>query len=328
MQDDPVAPPAVRGTKGVHIAVPRERLGNHGALTLLSPLDGRVMFALPAGAHSIIGTTDTPTAAAPDEVRATEDDVDYLLRSANVFFPGAGLSRSDVVSAWAGIRPLVASGYRANGGATSASREHEITVSARGVVTVSGGKLTTYRSMAAEAVDAAERALGGRPSRSRTAELPLPGGDIRSLDEELAAARTATGRDDVAERLVHAYGGRWRDVWALADADPALAAPLVGGLPYVAAELVHGVEREMACTLADLLVRRTFLAFETRDAAVSVAERAAALVAPLLGWSAAAERREVARYRREAERLFAVDAAEPVAPGGRRVEAAGCGGAG
>ena len=312
-QDDPSAPPAVRGTKGVHIAVPRARLGNAGALTLLSPLDGRVMFALPAGSHAIVGTTDTPTAASPDEVRATAADVDYLLRSANAFFPDVGLTRRDVVSAWAGIRPLVASGYRAHGGATSASREHEITVSAGGVVGVSGGKLTTYRSMAAEATDAAERALGHRPTRSRTADVPLPGGDVASLDGELAAARAAVGagRDDIAERLVAAYGSRWRDVWALAAADPALGAPLVIGLPYVAAELVHAARSEMACTLADLLVRRTFLAFETTDAAVCVAERVAALVAPVLGWSAADERREVERYRRDAARLFAVDAAEP-----------------
>jgi glycerol-3-phosphate dehydrogenase len=312
VQDDPSAPPAVRGTKGVHIAVPRSRLGNAGALTLLSPLDGRVMFALPAGSHAIVGTTDTPTAASPDEVRATEADVDYLLRSANAFFPDAGLAHRDVVSAWAGIRPLVASGYRAHGGATSASREHEITVSGGGVVGVSGGKLTTYRSMAAEATDAAERALGRRPTRSRTADVPLPGGDVASLDGELTAAREATGgRDDVAERLVAAYGSRWRDVCALVAADPALGAPLVVGLPYVAAELVHAARSEMACTLADLLVRRTFLAFETPDAAVCVAVRAAALVAPVLGWSAADERREVERYRREAARLFGVDAAEP-----------------
>jgi glycerol-3-phosphate dehydrogenase len=305
----------VRGTKGVHIAVPRARLGNAGALTLLSPLDGRVMFALPAGSHAIVGTTDTPTAAAPDEVRATAADVDYLLRSANAFFPDAGLARRDVVSAWAGIRPLVASGYRGHGGATSASREHEITVSPGGVVGVSGGKLTTYRSMAAEATDAAERALGRRPARSRTADLPLPGGDLASLDRERAAARAAIGRDDIAERLVTAYGSRWRDVWALAAADPPLAAPLVIGLPYTGAELVHAARSEMAYTLADLLVRRTFLAFETRDAALCAAERAAALVGPVLGWSTADERREVERYRREAARLFAVDAAEPGAGG-------------
>jgi glycerol-3-phosphate dehydrogenase len=113
---------------------------------------------------------------------------------------------------------------------------------------------------------------------------------------------------------VQAYGGRWRSVWALAEASAALAEPVAPGLPYVGAELAYAAEREMACTLADLLVRRTHLAFETPDAAAGVAARAAATVAPVLGWSDDDVRREVERYRCEARRLFGVDAAEPAAP--------------
>jgi len=310
--EEPGAPPLVRGTKGVHVAVPRERVGNREALTLLSPVDGRVMFVLPAGAHAIIGTTDTPTTATPDDVRATEADVEYLLRSANAFFPEARLTRADVVSAWAGIRPLVASGYRHGAGAapTSASREHLVERGPGGVIAVSGGKLTTYRSMAAEVVDAAERALGRRPTRSLTAARPLPGGDIGSLHEEVAAAGRAAGDPAVGERLATAYGSRWRDVWALAAAEPALAARLVPALPYVGAELAYAVEREMACTLADLLVRRTPLAFALPDAAVGAAAAAAAIAAPRLGWDGGRAAAEVERYRREADRLFGIDAAE------------------
>ncbi|HEX6059255.1 MAG TPA: glycerol-3-phosphate dehydrogenase/oxidase, partial [Gemmatimonadaceae bacterium] len=114
----------LHGTKGVHVTVPRERIGNRGAVTLLSPLDGRVMFVLPAGRHAIVGTTDTETQATPDDVRATTADIDYLLRSANAFFPEARLGRDDVVAAWAGVRPLVASQYGA--GTTAASREHAL----------------------------------------------------------------------------------------------------------------------------------------------------------------------------------------------------------
>jgi glycerol-3-phosphate dehydrogenase len=316
--EQPGTPPLVRGTKGVHVAVPRERVGNRDALTLLSPVDGRVMFVLPAGAQAIIGTTDTPTAAAPDDVRASEADVDYLLRSANAYFPEARLTRADVVSAWAGIRPLVASGYRDDGSVpapASASREHLVERGPGGVIAVSGGKLTTYRSMAAEVVDAVERTLGRPRTPSRTAVLPLPGGDIRSLEAEIAEASAAAGDREVGERLAAAHGSRWREVWGLATAEPALGARLVPGLPYTGAELAYAAERELACTLADLLVRRTPLAFARADAGVGVAAAAAVLVAPRLGWDAARQAGEVERYRREAARLFGVDAAE--VPAGR-----------
>jgi glycerol-3-phosphate dehydrogenase len=195
--------------------VPRERLGNHGAVTMLSPIDGRVMFALPAGPLAIIGTTDTPTTEHPREVRASRDDVVYLLRSANAFFPNAALTEADVVSAWAGIRPLAAGGYREGSAPASASREHAIAVAASGVIHVSGGKLTTYRSMAAQIVDSAEQRLGRKPKRAPTNRTPLPGGALASLDDEIETARRSIGRDAVAVRLVRAYGNRWREVWSL-----------------------------------------------------------------------------------------------------------------
>ncbi|HTE47383.1 MAG TPA: glycerol-3-phosphate dehydrogenase/oxidase, partial [Gemmatimonadaceae bacterium] len=132
--------PAVRGSKGTHIAVPRERLGNRDALTLSSPLDGRVMFALPAGRCAIVGTTDGYTSAAADEVRATNEDVNYLLDSANSFFPSARLTTNDVVSAWAGIRPLLPTAADNPG---SVSREHAVTTSDHGLISITGGKLTT-----------------------------------------------------------------------------------------------------------------------------------------------------------------------------------------
>ena len=322
--DDPSAAPGVRGSKGVHVAVPRERMGNRGALTLLSPLDGRVMFVLPAGTHAIVGTTETATTATPDDVRASAADVDYLLRSANAFFPEARLTSADVVSAWAGIRPLIASGYRhgATGAtaaaASSASREHLIERGSSGVVTVSGGKLTTYRSMAAEVVDEVERALGRERRRGvdPTETRHLPGGQFTSYDAELAAADEAlraSGALDpaqaarVAERLVRAHGSAWRAVWALATRDPALAAPLVPGLPYLRAELVWGVERETARTLTDLLVRRTHVAFETPDNGRIAARSAVGIVAPLLGWDAAATEGALGEYERDVTRMFSIE---------------------
>ena len=147
----PVTGPTVRGTKGVHIAVPAARVGNRSAVTMLSPDDGRVMFALPGSTHTIIGTTDTETQEHPYEVRAARSDVRYLLAACNRFFPGARLTEDDVVSNWAGVRPLVANTNK--GDPSSASREHSIVTTAAGVVTITGGKLTTYRAMAEQCVD-------------------------------------------------------------------------------------------------------------------------------------------------------------------------------
>jgi glycerol-3-phosphate dehydrogenase len=299
--------PAVRGTKGVHVAVPRERLGNREALTLLSPLDGRVMFVLPAGAHAIIGTTDTHTGAHPRDVRAAESDVAYLLGSANAFFPAACLTTADVVSAWAGIRPLVAAGHT-GAAASAASREHAIAREAGGVLTVSGGKLTTYRSMAAEVVDEAEAALGRRRAPSRTAAVPLPGGDAPDRAALRAAAAARLPDEASAARFAAAYGSRWEAAWAAAERDPSLAAPIVPGLPYLLAEVAYAATHEGAQTLADVLVRRTHVAFETRDAGRAAARTAAPVLAARLGWSAARSADELTRYDAEAARLFAIDA--------------------
>ena len=293
---------AVRATKGVHIAVPRERLSTYGALTLLSPVDGRVMFALPSTVTTIIGTTDTPTDERPDEVRASAADVEYLLATANLFFPAARLTSNDVVAAWAGIRPLVASGFTSD--PASASREHRISRSASGVISVSGGKLTTYRSMAAEVVTVVERSLGRRRSRATTDRVPLPGGDVRSLDEALRAAELAVGDAVIARRLVEAHGSRWREVSALTSEEPALARRIVRDLPYLLAEVVYAVEHEMAVTLADVLVRRLRVAYESADHGRAASRVATAVLAGRLGWDNARARTEIARYEAEVERVF------------------------
>ncbi len=244
----------VRGTKGVHVAVPAARVGNRGAVTMLSPDDGRGMFTLPAGEHTIIGTTDTPTDEHPNEVRAGRTDVRYLLFAANRYFPDAHLTDSDVVSAWAGIRPLVA---RTNtGDPASASREHLIALSRRGVLTVTGGKLTTYRAMAEQCVDIALRRLGRRVRRCDTMHAPL----------------------------------------TLAERPPALDA-----------QVDLAVEAELAETVSDVLIRRTRLAFETRDQARSLAPEVASRMGNLLKWTDAGARNAVSEYERDIARLFAID---------------------
>jgi glycerol-3-phosphate dehydrogenase len=297
--------PTVRGSVGAHVAVPRERVGNRNAVTLVSPIDGRVMFVLPDGEHTIIGTTERSSTAPPDDVRATEHDVDYLLASANAFFPSARLTRADVVSAWAGIRPLAAAD--ASGDLGSASREHAITRGPGGVITVTGGKLTTYRVMAAQVVDHVERALGRRPRGTPTARLPLPGGDIGSVNAALEEARTATGHEDVAHRLVYTYGSAWRTVWNRATCAPRGTERVVPGLPYLFGEMLYAAEAEMACTIADLLVRRTRLAFETADHGMASAADVAHAVASVLGWDGTRKAVEMDRFGDEVQRIFSVE---------------------
>jgi glycerol-3-phosphate dehydrogenase len=263
-----------------------------------------VMFVLPAGALTIIGTTDTDYAGPLDSVRATGDDVAYLLHTANAYFPAARLSPSDVISAWAGVRPLVANGSGAPG---EVSREHAITWTAPGLLTITGGKLTTHRAMAADVVDAAVKALGRRLRRAPTDRVPLPGGDMRSLDAELEAARATIGNERTAEHLVHTYGTEWRVVWEAVHRNRVLSSPVAPGLPYIVAELHYAVAREMALTLPDLLIRRLHVAFETRDHGIAAAPAVARVVAPLLGWSGEQIEAELGRYGREVERIFGIE---------------------
>jgi glycerol-3-phosphate dehydrogenase len=292
----------VRGSKGAHIAVPRARVGNRQALTLLSPTDGRVVFTLPADGHAIVGTTDTFTNASPDDVRASKEDVRYLLDAANSFFPAAKLTPDDVVSAWAGIRPLLPTKDDTPG---SATREHLVQTSESGVVTITGGKLTTYRVMANDVLSAVVNRLGRKLPFDSTRNVPLPGGDFNSLSDLIDEATRTIGDRRLAEHLAGTYGTRWTTVWTDVSA-PGGSERLDDALPYVVGELWYSVRHELACTLGDLLVRRTHLAFETRDHGMAVAERVAPIVAPLLGWDADATHRALHDYDREIERIFVV----------------------
>jgi glycerol-3-phosphate dehydrogenase len=291
----------VRGSKGAHIAVPRDRVGNNDALTLLSPRDGRVLFTLPANEHTIIGTTETPTDASPDTVRATNDDVRYLLDAVNAFFPRAALRPDDVVSAWAGIRPLVPT----TGSAGSASREHAIGVERDGVVTITGGKLTTYRIMAAQVVDVVMQRLARPGHGGATARQPLPGGDFESLDALVGTIVREVQDLDLAAHLARTFGTEWRAVWAEIAGNG--AERVVADLPYTVGELRYSARHELALTLGDLLIRRTHLAFETRDHAMSIAGRVAAVIAPVLGWDERERARALSDYAAEVERIFAID---------------------
>lgn len=301
--------PSVVGSAGAHIAVPRHRVGNHAAVTLVAPDDGRVFFTLPAGDQAIIGTTETPARQGPDHVRATREEVRYLLTACNSYFPAAGLRDDDVIAAWSGIRPLAATVAGGEADAGSASREHDIAEHESGMLIVTGGKLTTYRAMAEEVVDRAVSILGmGEGDGRHIRERPLPGGELRSLEDEERDAEGATGDRAVGRRLVHAHGSSWREVWASTRDDPALREPIEAGLPFTFAEGLHALRHEMACTLADVLVRRTLLAYQTRDNGCGAARRLAEVIAAREGWDAARTVNALRAFDEEAERLFAIDA--------------------
>ena len=302
----PDAEPLLRLTKGAHVAVPRQRVGHVRAMTLTSPLDGRVMFVLPWGDLSYIGTTDTDEDTSPDDVHATGEDVIYLLRSANWFFPTARLSPRDVVATWAGLRPLLRAGAL-DVAPSATSREHRVVEGPGGLLTIAGGKLTTYRLMARDVVDrvaARLHALDGRPRapRAPTDRLPLPGGETADLDGLVKAATQRGARESTARYLVGAYGSEAAAVLNLVERDRALGQPIVAGRPEVWAEVTHAVEREMALRLPDVLIRRLHLFYATRDQGVSAAGAVADRMAAALGWDATRRDAELSDYRTQVER--------------------------
>ncbi len=304
--DEPSAATLLRPTKGVHLAVPRARVGNAGAVTLLSPLDGRVLFVLPWDGLTVVGTTDTDFAGDPATAAVEPGDVTYLLRSTNALFPDARLTTDDVVAAWAGLRPLLADG---GGGATGAvPREHRIVEEASGLLTIAGGKLTTYRAMAAELVDrvaARLHALDGRPwpRRAATGSQPLPGGDVADLEALVREIRQEEVDEALARHLVSTYGSEAPALVNLARRDRVLARPLVEGLPTIRAEVIHQARREMALTVSDVMIRRTHLFHQDRGQGAVAAPAVAELLAGELGWDAARQAAALADYLGELQRM-------------------------
>ena len=293
-------PSQLHGVRGSHIAVPRGRVANKGAVTLTAPRDGRVFFVLPSGATTIIGTTETDHTATLDDVRASDSDIEYLLAATNHYFPDAQLTRTDVLSSWAGIRPLAASHF--NGNSNSASREHLLRWTGDVLLSILGGKLTTYRVVAADAVRALAEKLG-----VEFRKLPreqLPGSSMPSLNAEYEAAGSATGDSAIGNHLVETHGSEWRDVWRLALSETSLGRRLHPAHHYIRAEVVFAARNELALTPGDVLIRRTHLAFETRDHGASALEDVVALMSEELGWDEDERGRRAAGYVAEVERIF------------------------
>jgi glycerol-3-phosphate dehydrogenase len=300
----------LRRTKGVHVVLPRERLPLARAITLISPVDGRVMFAIPWRERSVLGTTDTDFTGTADDVHADADDVRYLCDSGNGYFPGADLKPADVIATWAGLRPLIAA--PANVDESEVSREHEVFTKPDGVVVIAGGKLTTYRRMARETVNKTLELLrelgetGLHVTRASTKVRPLPGAvGLEPLDLEGVAAigrglMAEFGIDvDTATHLCGAYGARAVELGRAIAKDRALGERVDRELPYVWAEVEFAVTHDLARTLDDVLARRVPLLLVARDQALGVCEEVAARLRAKLGWDGPTTAKMVDEYRDE-----------------------------
>ncbi|MEY3012108.1 MAG: hypothetical protein RIT45_843 [Pseudomonadota bacterium] len=290
---EPLARPIIRPSKGVHIVVPRARLPLSEALLMSAP-DGRVVFALPWPQVSVIGTTDTPFAGDLRRPRTTVADADYLLEVANLNLkaPAGPLVREDIVSTWAGIRPL-AIGTRDDGGTYKTSREHVIEADPSGMVLIAGGKLTTYRVMAAQGVDAVLGLLpAGRRDRAQpcvTADLPLPGAEaLPSGKAPLDAMATLLVREhDISEGYAHhlsrSFGSDAIAILAEATGEDAMR-PVLSGVPTRWAEVDWSIRHELPMDLVDLAVRRLPLYYVGGDRVLEVADALAARLCAYAGW--------------------------------------------
>lgn len=277
--DEGIHPRSIRPAKGIHIAVPWEKVRNDIAAIVPVPKDRRSIFVVPWGDVTYIGTTDTDYDGPIDDPQCDPEDVRYLLDAMNHAL-AEPLTETDVVGTWAGLRPLVVGGTVGQKTA-DLSRRHRVTIGTSGMVTITGGKLTTYRKMAEDTVDVVLRGLGTK-RRCRTKRLPLLGASGPAPDDEHLARR---------------YGSLAADVLRLGDADPSLDEALVPGLPYRRAEAIYAVREEMATTLDDVLSRRTRARLLARAATAAAAEEVARLIAPDLGWDDIRIRAEVEAFR-------------------------------
>ena len=285
---------SVQVSKGVHLVVPRDRVQSSTGLILRTATS--VLFVIPWGRHWIIGTTDTPWKHDKAHPAATARDIDYLLEHVNQVLR-TPLTHADVEGVYAGLRPLLSGESDAT---SRLSREHVVAHPAPGLVMVAGGKYTTYRVMARDAVDEASRGLDARVPPSVTADVPLVGAEgFPALWNQRHALAQGSGLHVARiEHLLRRQGSLVREVLALLAADPSLAEPLEGTEDYLRVEVVYAAAAEGARHLDDVLARRTRLSIETYDRGVVAAGPAARLMAGVLGWDQTQIDKEVDHYVR------------------------------
>ncbi|GAB3734826.1 glycerol-3-phosphate dehydrogenase/oxidase [Nocardiopsis nanhaiensis] len=291
----------VSASKGVHLVVPRDRIQASSGMILQT--EKSVLFVIPWGRHWIIGTTDTPWDLDKENPAASRADIDYVLDHVNQVLR-TPLGRDDVEGVYAGLRPLLSGESEET---SKLSREHTVAHPVPGLVLIAGGKYTTYRVMAKDAVDAVAHGLGGAIPSSVTDRLPLVGADgyAALFNQRHRLARDSGLHVSRVSHLLRRFGSAVHGVLDLIKQRPDLGRSLAGAEDYLRAEVVYAVEAEGARHLEDVLSRRTRISFETWDRGIAAAEEAADLMAEPLGWKREQVEREVEYYRKgiEAERI-------------------------
>jgi glycerol-3-phosphate dehydrogenase len=283
----------VRASKGVHLVVPRDRIQSASGIILRTP--SSVLFVIPWGRHWIIGTTDTDWSLDKAHPAASRTDIDYVLGQVNRVL-AVPLTRDDVEGVYAGLRPLLAG---ESDSTSKLSREHIVVHPVPGLVMVAGGKYTTYRLMARDAVDAVAHGLDGRVAPSCSDTIPLAGADghVALWNARYGLARSSGLHVARIEHLLHRYGALTGEVLDLIAAEPGLAKPIGGADDYLRAEVVYAASHEGARHLDDVLARRTHISIETWDRGSSAAQEAAELMAGPMRWRSRQVTREVEHYR-------------------------------
>ena len=297
--DEPDAPPTVRPNKGIHLVVSRAQLPIRHAVDFPAEGGHRTMYAVPWRHTCLVGTTDTDYHDDLDQIHAAQEEVAWILASLNRAFPDAKLQNGDILSTFAGARPLVSNG---EGKAYRASREHQITTARSGLISIVGGKLTTHRAMAKEVIDLVATHHGNARA-CVTDHTPLDAHlatatDMTTLVEQAHSA-AADLQDDIIQHLVTTYGSQALTVLALAQQQPALGRRLAPDLPYLYAEIPYAIQHEMACTLSDLLVRRLRLLHEDKTQGLAQVDEIAQTMAHELQWSNEECASQIAAYRQE-----------------------------
>lgn len=287
----------VRASKGIHLVVPKDRI--HSATGLILRTEKSVLFVIPWGRHWIVGTTDTEWDLDKAHPAASSADIDYLLAQVNSVL-AVPLTRDDVEGVYAGLRPLLAGESEAT---SKLSREHTVAHPVPGLVVVAGGKYTTYRVMAKDAVDEAVHGLDRRVAECVTEDVPLLGAEgYRALWNARARIAERAGLHVArVEHLLNRYGSMTEELLELVAADPGLGRPLSGADDYLRAEVVYAASHEGARHLDDVLTRRTRISIETFDRGTRCARECAELMAPVLGWDKAQIEKEVEHYEKRVE---------------------------
>lgn len=283
-------------SKGAHIVLPKSAINSDSGIILKTAIS--VLFIIPWADKWIVGTTDTPYKADRNNPVATKEDVEYIIDQANrVLHPK--ISANEIIGVYAGLRPLVANASDSK--TTKLSREHTVDRPVPGFVSIAGGKYTTYRVMGKDVIDLAVNDLRRIVAESVTEKIPAIGADgYFALEQQSAQLSELSGLSvETITHLLNRYGSTIEDIFKIIESDKKLAQQLASDLPYLKAEIVYAATHEGAQSVDDVISRRTRIAFEANDGGESLASAVATLIAPILGWDAAAKKASVSEFTKQ-----------------------------